>query len=87
MENVSDLMILGSPVSQSRKLSEGLQLHCSKRFSCCIKYFNFIRSNKLAPNSVKLKVLEACVISTLLYNCETFGQHVQTTRYNIYENE
>ena len=33
----------------------------------------FIRSNKLAPLSVKVKVLKACVITSLLYNCETFS--------------
>ena len=38
-----------------------------------LRYFNYIRENKLAPAAVKLKVLKACVMSTLLYNCEAFG--------------
>ena len=29
--------------------------------------------NKLAPVSVRLKTLRACVMSSILYNCETFG--------------
>ena len=33
----------------------------------------FLRTKKLAPLPVKLKVLEACVCSTLLHNCETFS--------------
>ena len=43
------------------------------RYKSCIKYFNFLRSNQFAPLFVKIKVLKACVINSLLYNCETFG--------------
>ena len=50
------LMILGSPISATGKLTEDLKLHLETRFQNCIKFFNFIRSNKLAPISVKLKV-------------------------------
>ena len=37
------------------------------------QFYNWIRSNKLAPISVKLKVMQACVSSSLLHNCETFA--------------
>ena len=43
------------------------------RYKSCIKFYNFLRANKLAPLSVKIKVLKACVVNSLLYNCETFG--------------
>ena len=43
------------------------------RYKSVIKFYNFIRSNKLAPLSVKLKVLRACVVNSLLHNCEDFG--------------
>ena len=33
----------------------------------------FVRTNKFAPIIVKLEVLKACVLTTLLYNCETFS--------------
>ena len=46
------------------------------RYVSCIKYYNFLRANKLAPLSVKLKVLKACVINSLLFNCETFGDNI-----------
>jgi hypothetical protein len=65
------LEILGSHISD--KLKNDLQLHFQKRFKNVIKYFNYIRMNKLAPFSVKLKVLKSCVVHTLLYNCEAFG--------------
>ena len=68
------LEILGSHISES--LTKDLALHFKKRFKNVIKYFNYIRVNRLAPVSVKLKVLKSCVMSTLLYNCETFGHKI-----------
>ena len=50
----------------------------------CVKYLNFVRCNKLAPVKVKLKVFEACVTSTLLYNCEAFGKNVPKDLENYY---
>ena len=47
-----------------------LDLDLRERFTNVI---NFIRSNRCAMISMKLKVLSSCVLSTLLYNCETFG--------------
>ena len=38
-----------------------------------IKLANFIRKNAYAPIVVKLKVLNACVNSSLTYACETWG--------------
>ena len=43
------------------------------RYPAVTKFFNFLRNNKLAPTAVKLKVLQACVTSALLHNCEAFG--------------
>ena len=37
------------------------------------KFYNFLRNNKLAPISFKLKVMNACVCSALLHNCGTFS--------------
>ena len=68
------LEILGSHISGNLKYD--LELHLKKRFKNVIKFFNYVRSNKLAPVSVKLKVLKSCVMSALLYNCEAFGQKI-----------
>ena len=76
------LEILGSHISGS--LNNDLALHLKKRFKNVIKYFNYIRANQLAPISVKLKVLKACVMSTLLYNCETFGPKVPEGLEQLY---
>ena len=53
-----------------------MDLHFKKRFKNVIKYFNYVRANRIAPVCVKLKVLSACVASTLLYNCQAFGPHL-----------
>ena len=68
------LEILGSHISGSIK--KDLLLHFQKRFKNIIKYFNYIRVNVVAPAVVKLKVLKACVMSALLYNCEAFGPYI-----------
>ena len=44
-----------------------------KRSNITIKYNNFLHKNYLAPLDVKLMVLDACVSSTLVYACETWG--------------
>ena len=76
IDNVSYLSLLGSHLSQSGKLEDDLELHMSKRFIAVHKFYNFVRANKLAPVAVKLKVLQACVASSLLFNCETFGSKI-----------
>ena len=76
LQNVNHLEILGSHISQSGSLTEELELHMKKRFSSCIKFFNFCKENRLAPLSVRLEALRACVTTSILYNCETFGDKV-----------
>ena len=85
LENVEHLEILGSHISSSGLVDDDLELHMKKRFSSCIKFFNFCHENRLAPVSVRLKTLRACVMSSMLYNCEAFGPntpHKIDTTYN-----
>ena len=84
LKNVSHLEILGSHISQSGSLRDELELHMKKRFSSCVKFFNFCKENKLAPLSVRLDALRACVTSSILYNCETFGDKVPKDLETIY---
>ena len=84
VENVTHLTLLGSHLAQTGNIKDDLQLHFTKRYSSCIKYFNFLKSNKLAPLYIKIKVLKACVINSLLYNCETFGDYYPTDLEKIY---
>ena len=84
LNNVDYLEILGSHISSSGSLDVELDLHMEKRFKSCIKYFNFCRENKLAPVSVRIKTLKACVMSSLLYNCETFGSKLPKSLETLY---
>ena len=84
LANVNYLEILGSHLSHTGSLVDDLQLHMSKRYVSCIKFFNFCRENKLAPLSVKLKMLKACVMYSLLYNCESFGHKIPKNLETIY---
>ena len=76
ISHVEHLSLLGSHISCSGRLDDDLNLDYSNRFRSCIKFYNFLRSNKIAPLTIKLKVLKACVISSLLHNCETFSYRI-----------
>ena len=84
LKNVSHLEILESHISQTGSLRDELELHMKKRFSSCVKFFNFCKESKLAPLSVSLDALRACVTSSILYNCETFGDKVPKDLETIY---
>ena len=84
IQNVNYITLLGSHLSQDGSLKEDISLHMKKRYSSCIKFYNFIRSNKGAPISVKIKVLKSCVLGSLLYNCETFGNVIPKELESLY---
>ena len=64
----SHLSLLGSHLSASGVLSDDIKLHFESRFKTCIKFYNFLRTNKFAPLFIKLKGLKSCVMSNILYN-------------------
>ena len=76
LKHVPYITLLGSHLTGIGTLKEDLKLHTLARYKSCIKYFNFLKANELAPLSVKLKVLKGCVVNSLLYNCETFGNDI-----------
>ena len=46
-----------------------------KRSEILIKFTNFCNKNFLAPLNVKLKVLDTCVASAIIYAAETWASH------------
>ena len=86
LTNSEYLTLLGSHLTQNGKIKEDIQLHVTKRYPSCTKFYNFLRSNKLAPLSIKIKVLESCVVSSLLHNCETFGDYYPKDLDKLYLN-
>ena len=86
VSNIDSISLLGSFLSQTGMIKEEKILHIQKRYSSCVKFYNFLKCNKLAPLQVKLKVLKACVVNSLLYNCETFGDGYPKELENLYYN-
>ena len=84
IENGDHIGLLGSHLDQDASMKKDLARHCLKRYPSCIKYYNFLRSNHLAPLVINIKVLEACVVSSLLHNCETFGNCPTTELERMY---
>ena len=76
IDSVPFIRLLGSHLSESGSLDEDLKLHMTKRYIAVHKFYNFLRENKLAPVLAKLNVLRACVTSSLLHNCEAFGDKI-----------
>ena len=84
VKHVSYVTLLGSQLAESGNIKDDLKFHMKNRYPAVMKYFNFLRSNKLAPTAVKLKVLESCVTSALLHNCEAFGDCMPDELESLY---
>ena len=68
--------IVGSHLSQTGNLMNDLNSDFCSRSRSCIKFYNFLRSNRRAPLSIKLKVSKACVVSSVMHNSEAFGNKI-----------
>ena len=64
---------LGSSITNSTKISDDVDADIKMRQCNVVKYFAFLRSNANAPIDVKTKVLDACIMMSLLYNAETWA--------------
>ena len=64
---------LGSVITDSLNLKDDIDAEIKNRNSNIVKYYAFLRKNKYAPTDIKLMVLDACVLSSLIYNSETWA--------------
>ena len=69
----SEFVYLGSTITDSGNVSNDVKSETKKKEKKLNKFFAFITQNRNAPLEVKEKVLDACVVSTILNNCETWG--------------
>ena len=61
-------------ISDYGNITKDVNLYVTEnRSNVVIKYSNFCRKNFLAPLDIKLRVLDTCVSSSLIYGCETWG--------------
>ena len=67
---------LGVLITDSGNLRDDIDaLVNHKNKDVCVKLPNFVRKNKHAPVTIKLKVVKACVNSSLTYSSETRGSN------------
>ena len=64
---------LGSVITNSTKLKTDVEADIKHRQLNVIKFYAFLRINKNAPVAIKLKVLDSCIISSILHNAETWA--------------
>ena len=68
------LSISGALFTDTGILSSDIQLHAINKNKCVsIKFANFVINHIYCPITVKKKILQSCITSTLLYACETCG--------------
>ena len=64
---------LGSVITNSCKWFHDVEADIRKRQINVVKYFAFLRSNSNAPVDIKIKVLQACTVTSILHNAETWA--------------
>ena len=64
---------LGSVITCSNKLIHDVEADIKNRQLNIVKFYAFLRNNKNAPVDIKLKVLESCVLHSILHNAETWA--------------
>ena len=63
---------LGSPFTENGKMNDVIKLHVKSRMKDLNKFKIFCKKNETMPFRFKKKVLEAALMSSLLYGCETW---------------
>ena len=65
---------LGVIITDSGIIRNDIKLFLNeKRCNISVKFLNFCLRNISAPLQIKLRVLEACVTTSLTYACQTWG--------------
>ena len=73
IKNSVETLYLGSVISESGNINQDIKMEIRSKEKGFNKFFAFLHSNYNAPLKVKLKVLNSCLYSSVLYNCETWG--------------
>ena len=68
-----ETIYLGSTITDAGKINYDIKKEIKGKEKVFNKFFLFLHKNYYAPLKVKLKVLDACLYSSVLYNCETWG--------------
>jgi len=72
IENCDQYVYLGTMFTQDGDVLTSIAAHCKDKFSHVLKYASFVRTNCDFPFWVKEKVLNAALLSAILYGCESW---------------
>ena len=69
----SETVYLGSMITNQGNINYDIKHEIKGKEKAFNKFFAFLHKNCNAPLKVKLKVLQSCLYSSVLYNCETWS--------------
>ena len=76
VEHTTSYIYLGSPFTEDAKMKSVFELHAKTRISDLNKLKIFCHKNETMPFKYKKKVFDACIISSILYGCESVCFHI-----------
>ena len=63
---------LGSPITEDGLYSSVIDRHVNEKMKHFIKYCTFVKKNEDFPFNIKKQVSQACLLSAVLYGCDTW---------------
>ena len=78
IESKTEAIYLGSTITNQGNINNDIKNEINKKQKAFNKYYGFLRTHYNAPIAIKLRVLQACVYSTVTFNCETWGNATLT---------
>lgn len=72
IEHCSSYVYLGSPFTSDGSVSSAVRVHGKNKLCHVLKYVSFVTKNNDVPFIVKRRVLEAALMSSLMYGCESW---------------
>ena len=71
VKHATSYFYLGSPFTEDASLKSVIELHVKSRIADINKFQIFCSKNETMPFPFKKQVVEAIIVSSLLYACET----------------
>ena len=85
MEVMEDFTYLGSTISSNLSLDTELNTRIGKAATAMARLTKRVWSNTMLTTNTKMRVYQACVLSTLLYSCESWTLYTrQELRLNAF---
>lgn len=73
IKNLDESLYLGSIITDSGNVSMDVKAEVKRKERRLNRFYAYLTQNRNAPLKVKEKVLESCILSAVIYNCETWG--------------